>query len=804
MFFNCFLFAQTEERKICGTSKLMEEALKNSDKKQILDQLEIFTAEFINNLNNRRLLDTTYIIPVVVHVIHNYGNENISYEQIDNGMQRINEDFQGINDDLSEVIPAFDSIKGFPNFEFRLATKDPDGNCTYGVTRTASPWTENSGSKVMPLANWDDKKYVNIYVVRSFDENMSFAAAYATKPGSGSDEYGDYIFCKYNYFGDWNTNNDTGPTNGNWARHTMPHEMGHFFNLDHPWGGSNSPGEDGNCSIDDGVEDTPPTIGTDGNEVGCPLDQATCDGSLDNVQNIMDYSACAHMFTQGQSNRMLAAANSLAGNRWYLWQEDNLISTGTDDASFMNGPYADCAPIPDFRVENELGCSGSQMVFENFTYNYRDSEITYSWVFEGADPSTSNAVNPSITYNDPGSYDVTLTACRDGNCNTVTRENAITILSQMNVDADEGLSQGFESVNFPYVEETGEIWWGGNDHGEQHWERTELVSSEGLSSLKIKSQNYGYDRASHAFSTPELNLSDFTTSSLDPLMLCFDIAYAKRLPYNAVSFDENGLVEGDPYSIHNDNLIISYKGCGDSPWSERPWISTRPGEDGAFPSQQESLITVYTPSSDNPKVDTDGDGIADSNYKVHFNAFVPQPGSGYYHHENNPNGEWMQRCITIQQLAGDDEAVIKFEFQGVGEDQYDFHWVDDGFSNQGELINASTIGGNWLYLDNIRIGNSSVIQDESSVRNNFIEDLVVSPNPSSENEAWLGFETIENTEIIISISNFLGLNIGRKVIDLPIGYHNIQLSDLFHLQKGSFIITVEGGSTRLSDIIMIR
>jgi len=219
-------------------------------------------------------------------------------------------------------------------------------------------------------------------------------------------------------------------------------------------------------------------------------------------------------------------------------------------------------------------------------------------------------------------------------------------------------------------------------------------------------------------------------------------------------------------------LIISYKGCGDSPWSERPWISTRPGEDGAFPSQQQSLITT-------------GDS-------VYFNSFIPN------------NDQWKQICITIQQLAGDDEAVIKFEFQGVGEDQYDFHWVDDGFSNQGELINASTIGGNWLYIDNILIGNMSSIQDESSSRNDFIENLIVSPNPSSENEAWLAFETIENSEITISISNFLGVNIGRKLIELPTGHHSIQLSDLFDLQKGSFIINIEGGGARLSDIIIIR
>ena len=98
----------------------------------------------------------------------------------------------------------------------------------------------------------------------------------------------------------------------------------------------------------------------------------------------------------------------------------------------------------------------------------------------------------------------------------------------------------------------------------------------------------------------------------------------------------------------------------------------------------------------------------------------------------------------------------------------------------------------------------SSIQDESSSRNDFIENLIVSPNPSSENEAWLAFETIENSEITISISNFLGVNIGRKLIELTAGHHSIQLSDLFDLQKGSFIINIEGGGARLSDIIIIR
>jgi hypothetical protein len=756
IFITNFSFAQnTEDDSVprSGTRIIMEEALKDPEKKQILDQLEIFTQEFIDNIDNHRM-SGPYIIPLVIHVIHNYREENISYEQVDNVLTRLNEDFQGLNDDLSTVVDSFTNIIGFPNFEFRLATRDPEGNCTYGVNRVASPWADNSGTKVMSIANWDDKKYINIYVVRSFEESMSSAAAYAVKPGSGNSD-----------FGDWNVNNDSGPTGSQYNRHVPTHEMGHFMNLDHPWGGNNDAAQEDNCAIDDGVEDTPPTIGTQG---GCPLNQATCDGSLDNVQNFMEYSSCICMFTEGQANRMLAAVNSLAGNRWYLWQEENLAATGTDDATYNNNPYAECRPIPDFKTDTDLGCSGSQISFENYTYNYRTEDITYTWAFEGGTPSTSNETSPTnIQYDNPGTYDVSLTACNGDLCSETLMQDYITILSQTTVSAASGLSQGFESTNFPNTES--EIWWVGSDHNEEHWARTNVVSSEGASSFKIKSQNYGYERRSHEFSTPELNLSEFTTSGSDPLMLCFDVAYAKRLPYTAVEQDENGLVTSS-YSLHHDELIVSYKSCDAAQWVERPRLSTRPGIQGSFLSQQENLVT------------TD---------KVYFNSFVPS------------SDDWKQFCVTIQQLAGETNAIIKFEFVGTGEDQFSSHLVDaDGIL---EYITASTIGGNWLYLDNILIGNSSVIQNQAASRNDNLDNLLVFPNPTSPDEGMLSFDTMEESDIRIMLTNFLGINIGVKDLQLPVGHHEFSMSELFNVsKKGSYIISIQSEDSHKSEIILIR
>ena len=92
------LFAQIDR---CATDKMVYEQIQlNPDKKLVLDQLELFTNTFIDNFHNGRVLDTTYIVPVVVHVIHNYGEERISTNQIESAIQSMCDDFSMSNDDF--------------------------------------------------------------------------------------------------------------------------------------------------------------------------------------------------------------------------------------------------------------------------------------------------------------------------------------------------------------------------------------------------------------------------------------------------------------------------------------------------------------------------------------------------------------------------------------------------------------------------------------------------------------------------------------------------------------------------------
>ncbi|MDX9751152.1 MAG: M43 family zinc metalloprotease, partial [Flavobacteriales bacterium] len=195
-------------------------------------------------------------IPLVFHVLHLKGIENITTAQIVNQVALLNRDFATLNADTSLVIDAFQDRIGRSKIQFALATKDKFGNCTNGIDRIETVQTLYGGS--FSKANqWPRNKYMNIWVARSLMEPG--VAAYALYPGSteGLAQLFDGIMSRHNYVG------NTGTASGSDGR-TITHEMGHSLNLSHVWGDTNDPGI---ACGDDGVPDTPLTLGHSG---GCP------------------------------------------------------------------------------------------------------------------------------------------------------------------------------------------------------------------------------------------------------------------------------------------------------------------------------------------------------------------------------------------------------------------------------------------------------------------------------------------------------------------------------------------------------
>ena len=71
---------------------------------------------------------STYVVPVVVHVVHLGGADNISDEHIDVAIDPVIFAFYDLNNDLTNIVPAFSANSGNPIVNLTVAYNSPLGN----------------------------------------------------------------------------------------------------------------------------------------------------------------------------------------------------------------------------------------------------------------------------------------------------------------------------------------------------------------------------------------------------------------------------------------------------------------------------------------------------------------------------------------------------------------------------------------------------------------------------------------------------------------------------------------------------
>jgi hypothetical protein len=249
-------------------------------------------------------------IPVVVHVIHNQqsgiiAGSNIPDEQIFSQIKVLNEDYR-----RREGTMGYNNnpIGADTQIEFFLASKDPEGNPTTGITRHYSSTAEynlindNDRQKLSNLVYWDSNKYLNIWVTTYKSPYIGYAEfPYAeTIDGLGDEtsESLDGVFIDYRVFGKKTGTNKDGLYS---FGRTATHEIGHWLGLIHTWG-------DEYCGTDY-VVDTPPTSGSNSTAF-CKDMYSSCNGTRTRnlIEDYMDYSpdSCMNIFTEGQKQRMRA------------------------------------------------------------------------------------------------------------------------------------------------------------------------------------------------------------------------------------------------------------------------------------------------------------------------------------------------------------------------------------------------------------------------------------------------------------------------------------------------------------------
>ena len=245
-------------------------------------------------------------IPLVFHIVYRDEKFNFPRAVILEQIQTLNDDFNGKNAQVATLSPEFLELLGVFDVEFYLAEVDSSCIAFQGIQRRKThiidlgTYRNNAGKRSIFYTNEGGmdaiipSKYINIWVAE-----MESLRGISSGP-SMANSLEDGIIIDPRYFGHHSLNDQL----YEWG-HTLSHEMGHYFGLNHIWGSLAN-----ECVEDDGIEDTPISYGPN---FFCRNRVATCDRINPMWQNFMDYTQddCLALFTVGQVNAMKANLSTL-------------------------------------------------------------------------------------------------------------------------------------------------------------------------------------------------------------------------------------------------------------------------------------------------------------------------------------------------------------------------------------------------------------------------------------------------------------------------------------------------------------
>ena len=505
-----------EQVEYCIQHKKMAALMQNTDYVLQKQQDDI---EFAKALKKAQPKGVVYRIPIVFHVLHNNGVENISDEQIMDQLAILNRDFRKQNADTATVQSDFVGMPTDAEIEFVLATKAPNGTCFKGITRTMNALSYDGAdgdAQVTAIRNgndvfngsWPGNKYLNVFICGE----IGGAAGYTTNPsGWSGTSMTNGIWILHDYVGSIGTSSVG-------TSRAFTHEVGHWLNLSHTWGGNNNPGNASSCSTDDGVDDTPNCIGV----TSCLINANTCNSVnsfwsydvRDNVENYMDYSYCSKMYTGGQVDRMRAALQGTITGRFNLWQSANLTATGATGDVYL------CKA--QFTTDRTTICLGDSIQLVDDSYNVVSGwnwEVTPATGWTFASGSAANSQNPTINFSQPGLYTVKLTATDGSATDDEIKNNYIRVLPDPSVLP---YWEGFESYSTLTNVNNWEVY---NPNNNNAWTIENTTGHSGAQCAKLVNFGQGVGSVDELTSAP-IDLSVIPPTGT--VTLSFRYSYRKK------------------------------------------------------------------------------------------------------------------------------------------------------------------------------------------------------------------------------------------------------------------------------------
>ncbi|MFZ1706125.1 MAG: PKD domain-containing protein [Saprospiraceae bacterium] len=216
-------------------------------------------------------------------------------------------------------------------------------------------------------------------------------------------------------------------------------------------------------------------------------------------------------------------------------------------------------PIAEFSANPTSGCSPLSVNFQDESTN---NVIQWSWTFEGGIPNTAFTQNPSIIYNQPGVYSVTLTVANLQGSNTFVRQQYIQVLANPISSftfASQGLTVDFTNTS---TNATNYLWNFGDGNTSTVQNPTHTYATIGTYTVTLESSN----SCSTANSSQSIGLSiapiaSFTTNNNPNGCSPYIIQFVNTSQNNPTSFlwtFEGGI----PATSTEQNPTITYSNPG--------------------------------------------------------------------------------------------------------------------------------------------------------------------------------------------------------------------------------------------------
>jgi len=238
---------------------------------------------------------------------------------------------------------------------------------------------------------------------------------------------------------------------------------------------------------------------------------------------------------------------------------DVILSAGNDfcsDDLFQTTIQIATMPTAGMDISASSGCTPFVV---NFSDNSSANVTSWQWVFEGGNPPTSSIANPTVTYNTPGHFDVSLTVSNGVFQNSISFSDTIHVY-QPPVAGFNTVINGY-AVTFinTSTNSTSYLWNFGDGNTSTEQYPTHTYAASGTYNVQLTSTSFcGFNIAQGQVTISALPIASFTAET-ETICVNQSVQFFNTSNTNTVNWIFQG---GNPATSTQQNPVVTYNASG--------------------------------------------------------------------------------------------------------------------------------------------------------------------------------------------------------------------------------------------------